>query len=210
MIQSLGFLPFVALVTTIVGSLWLIRFGVRGRRLDMHPICRRCGFDLIGLPPGVRVCTECGSDLNRRGATRLGNRAKRSWAIALGLLPLISCVVLVGGWTWMYFRAVDPMTVKPVWWLRWEARSARSPSQPPVHIAYQVFLRGEEHEVPIAEFYCDAMDSRIIIESARDPGLKRSADVILRPSVAAAMQSVVAEDIWPGEIVLSDVRILDE
>src|SRR5690606_32468555 len=27
--------------------------GLRGRRIDTHPICRRCGFDLIGQAPAA-------------------------------------------------------------------------------------------------------------------------------------------------------------
>jgi hypothetical protein len=33
----------------VVGGVFLIRAGLRGRRVNDHPICRRCRFDLIGL-----------------------------------------------------------------------------------------------------------------------------------------------------------------
>ena len=39
-------LPALLLVAGIV----LTVRGLRGRRVDDHPHCRKCGFDLIGLP----------------------------------------------------------------------------------------------------------------------------------------------------------------
>jgi len=38
--------------------------GWRGRRIDNHPWCRKCRFDLHGLWPGAARCPECGIDLD--------------------------------------------------------------------------------------------------------------------------------------------------
>ena len=56
--------------------------GLRGRRTDDHPLCRRCGFDLTGNPDAA-VCGECGADLARPGAIRVGHRARRTLPLAL-------------------------------------------------------------------------------------------------------------------------------
>ena len=100
-----------------LGSLWLIVWGWRGRRLDAHPICRRCGFDLFGLPLGRRVCTECGNYLNQRFATRFGNRRRRWRAIVLGAPVLALCLTWFGAIAWVVVREVDVNRYKPVWWL---------------------------------------------------------------------------------------------
>ena len=55
-------------------GLALLLLGVRGRRIDDHPICRRCGFDLFGLPAGSERCSECGAEVRRRRAIRIGRR----------------------------------------------------------------------------------------------------------------------------------------
>jgi hypothetical protein len=49
-----GLLPLLLLV---LGVLLIVR-GLRGRAVDDHPICRRCGFDLTGRPEGVTICSE--------------------------------------------------------------------------------------------------------------------------------------------------------
>ena len=44
--------------------------GWRGRRVNRHPICRRCEFDLFGRPAEATRCAECGADLRRRAVHR--------------------------------------------------------------------------------------------------------------------------------------------
>src|SRR3954471_21620248 len=67
----------------------------RGRRVDDHPVCRKCGFDLFGRPAGAAaVCAECGADLSRRRAMRVGNRVRRRRLMALAI-PLL---LAAGGW----------------------------------------------------------------------------------------------------------------
>jgi cytochrome c-type biogenesis protein CcmH/NrfF len=45
---TLWLLPLLLL---LLGVLLVVR-GMRGRAVDDHPICRRCGFDLFGRPEG--------------------------------------------------------------------------------------------------------------------------------------------------------------
>src|SRR5687767_3050429 len=65
----------------------------RGRRVNDHPACRRCGYDLSGSLPGSHRCPECGSNLFQRRATRHGVRVRRSGLATASILLLVaSCV----------------------------------------------------------------------------------------------------------------------
>ena len=54
----------------------LLAVGLRGRRVNDHPVCRRCKFDLVGLYPDAGRCPECGAPLSGR-AVRRGVRMYR-------------------------------------------------------------------------------------------------------------------------------------
>src|SRR5690242_13672777 len=93
-------LLYLAGLLVIFGAFLLIR-GLRGRKIDDHPLCRRCGFDLIGLPHDVKTCSECGADVSSPRAVRIGHRRRRAgmvWAGALLISPVVLGVALVG---WM-------------------------------------------------------------------------------------------------------------
>lgn len=97
----------------VIGGVLLIRVGLRGRRINDHPICRRCRFDLVGLGAASVAetsdtalesgatrgrperCPECGTSLT--GTTRRARRAvidgerKKRWRLfALGVVLLLS------------------------------------------------------------------------------------------------------------------------
>ena len=40
--------------------------GKRGRRIDLHLVCRACGFDLFNRPETSVRCPECGADTRPR------------------------------------------------------------------------------------------------------------------------------------------------
>ena len=94
---------------------------LRGRCVDDHPICRRCGFDLFGKSAESTVCSECGADLARREAVRVGRRRARGRVLSVAVPVLL----LSAGWSgwdgWRRARAVDWNPHKPVWWLVREA-----------------------------------------------------------------------------------------
>src|SRR5437762_1185999 len=100
--------------------------GLRGRRIDDHPVCRRCRFDLIGVYPSSAAmarCPECGADLGHRRAVRIGQRRRRKLAVSLGvgLLLAVSGVGAVLGWSAAKGPAMNPY--KPSWWLEAEAKT---------------------------------------------------------------------------------------
>lgn len=117
---ALILLPLLLLPVTV----GLIAYGWRGRRVGDHPVCRRCGFDLFGKPAGSAVCAECGADLGRPRAVRVGHRRRRRGPLWAGGVLLL----LVGAWAgvagYAAARDIDPDPYKPVWWLRREMGSA--------------------------------------------------------------------------------------
>src|SRR5438874_2059393 len=77
----------------------LLFLGRRGKRVNDHPVCRRCGYDLTGLPNASTRCAECGANLHRAGAVQHGQRKARGGLVAIGtlvLLPSLVCSIYVG------------------------------------------------------------------------------------------------------------------
>jgi hypothetical protein len=111
-------------VLLLAGALLVWR-GWRGVRVNEHPVCRGCGFDLVGtLTPGStagKVCPECGVDLLARGAVQHGQRRRRP------VVVLVGCVVLLLGsgvgtlLVAMVMGGFDWNTAKPTWLLVREA-----------------------------------------------------------------------------------------
>lgn len=112
----------ILLICLILGAFLLIR-GLRGRTLDDHPVCRRCGFDLIGLPEGAGRCSECGADLHAPRAIRIGNCKRRAGLIATGS-ALLAIVLLTGGVAIVALTTnTNWQSYKPAWWLIRETAS---------------------------------------------------------------------------------------
>src|SRR3569833_487778 len=72
----------------------VLAYAMRRRRIDDHPICRRCGFDLFGKPETSNICSECGADLARRRAIRVGHFHRRTCLAFAALVPMFLC----GSW----------------------------------------------------------------------------------------------------------------
>ena len=108
-----------------VAGLVLAAIGLRGRRVDAHPHCRRCGYDLAGTPDAT-VCTECGRDLTAERAVRHGTRARRGRLVTAGAMLLLPTLALLAAVGYGVVAGVDWQRHKPQAWLRWDARSADS------------------------------------------------------------------------------------
>ncbi|HEX2973947.1 MAG TPA: hypothetical protein VHP11_16565 [Tepidisphaeraceae bacterium] len=120
-------MPCLSALALLLG-LVLLYLGLRGRRIDDHPLCRHCGFDLFGLPPTSTVCSECGHEVRRKRAIRIGHRHKFYSCICLGLLLLLPSAVGLGIVTVRIIRSFDPDQYKPVQWLLHEASAGRTSS----------------------------------------------------------------------------------
>jgi hypothetical protein len=130
--QACGREPAIVITSLIVAlalALALLVVGLRGRRVDDHPLCRRCGFDLTGRPDESTRCAECGADLARRRAVRAGHRVRRRWAVRLGTLLLLGAAVPAGVAGWARARGVTWNVHKPTWWLIREGGSRSAPTR---------------------------------------------------------------------------------
>ncbi len=74
---ALGPLIVLALLlaVSLIGLILFIRCW-RGKRIDDHPLCRRCRYDLIGTPEPRKTCPECGTDLTDSHALVIGSRKR--------------------------------------------------------------------------------------------------------------------------------------
>ena len=88
-------------------AILLWRIGRRGKRLDDHPTCRKCAYDLIGLLPDSTRCSECGADIKAKRAVRIGNRRRRPVLAWTGLvcifLSLPASAFSAHNW-WQHFN----------------------------------------------------------------------------------------------------------
>lgn len=73
-------------------ALGLAAWGIRGRDTAGLPRCRRCFFDLTGLP--VPTCPECGQE--HPGDEHLLRRRRRPWAVALASIIALFASYLIG------------------------------------------------------------------------------------------------------------------
>lgn len=89
-------IPVLIVILLAAGVIFLM-IGLRGRRVNDHPICTACGFDLDGLVSPAR-CPECGADLAAAAAVRVGVRVRRPrLAIAGGVMLLAGVLGLSAG-----------------------------------------------------------------------------------------------------------------
>jgi len=104
----------IGLVGTVLG-LW-------GRRVDDHPVCRKCRFDLAGIYPGAGTCPECGTALTRVGT---GNRMRRRGLLVASLLVLALGIATGGALGVSLFAGPALNPYKPFWMLQMEVRGTR-------------------------------------------------------------------------------------
>ena len=95
----------------------LLWIGWRGKLIDNHPYCRRCGFDLSGRNPNTPRCTECGALLVSGDSIRRGRRAIRLGLLLAGGVVLLSGIASFFVVTWADRKGVSLWDYEPAWWL---------------------------------------------------------------------------------------------
>ncbi|HEX8915236.1 MAG TPA: hypothetical protein VF796_22985 [Humisphaera sp.] len=117
-------LPILLPALVLLAGAALVAYARRGRVVDDHLLCARCGFDLTGKPPASRRCSECGATLGVRRSIRRGNREPRRRLLLAGAVPAAAC----GCWLLAAVAAAVLGTRwerhAPLWWLDREARCA--------------------------------------------------------------------------------------
>jgi hypothetical protein len=108
----------IVLSIVIILATIAVVIGFRGRVVDDHPLCRRCGFDLIGRPHDSPRCSECGARVTDARAIRIGHRQRRGGWIAGGFILLVPSALFLAGVIAIQAGHVDLSPYKPVWWLR--------------------------------------------------------------------------------------------
>lgn len=78
-------------MTLFVGLAFVV-IGLRGVRIDQHPICKKCGFDLVGLDLAYATCPECGTNLTL-DEVRFGNKKRSPARTGVGAILLLPGVV---------------------------------------------------------------------------------------------------------------------
>jgi hypothetical protein len=105
----------VLLVILGLSGLLMFARGWRGKLLDDHPLCRRCGFDLFGRPAGSNACSKCGADLAGPQAIVVGHRRRYHGLILLGGAIAILSVAIPVKRTVDDVRQTSLIAIEPVW-----------------------------------------------------------------------------------------------
>lgn len=112
------------LVLLLAGGFLLLVWGWRGRKLNDHPVCRDCKFDLEGIVAEATTCPECGAGLRREGGVLRGVR-KRMWPVVLlGLAMVVTPAVPMAAVLVATMTGRDLDRMKPLGLLLWEATNA--------------------------------------------------------------------------------------
>jgi hypothetical protein len=116
---------FAILALTLgVAGIILLHAGLRGRRLDDHPLCAACAFDLAGLAGPDRAlpprCPECGSSITPV-TIRVGNRRRSPARITLGVACLLLALLGGGAFVADLASGTGLNSYKPLALLLWEA-----------------------------------------------------------------------------------------
>lgn len=179
----------VTLLLGLLGSIALgavlVVIGLRGRRINDHPICRFCGFDLEGVVPGGVTCPECGAGLKRERAVRIGQRRRRPVVIAVGSAAALLPASLIGVVLFATLTGAELNSYKPLGLLLWEARSgserASAAAAEEIHARYQRKALGEAQQARVVK------EAMAIQRDPRLPWSERWGDVISAAHAAGAV-----------------------
>ena len=113
-------------VTIIFAGVYLLVFlaglrsfvlGFKGRKIDDHPLCGKCRFDLTGLPKDQEKCPECGVIL-LRGGMIIGNLKRQPKRIWIGLIMMLVVFTLCLPTALRLTGQMNWLDKAPTWYLR--------------------------------------------------------------------------------------------
>lgn len=127
MAVMMGTVLLVGILAAGVVGLGLAWFGLRGRRINDHPICRACGFDLLGVYPEIAVCPECGRALVGELAPARGRVQRSPRMLLAGGVLLVSAGLFVTPAFLSGKSAASFAKLKPRAVLLWDIRHGSAP-----------------------------------------------------------------------------------
>jgi hypothetical protein len=108
---------WLPIILALIG-IGILLTGWHGRRIDHHPLCPRCGFDLFGKPELTNiVCPECGHKIATPFDVRIGHRTARRGLIYLSLVLLLPSLLMLSIVATLGARGVKWIQIEPVSWL---------------------------------------------------------------------------------------------
>lgn len=205
----------VALRSGSLVAAGLILFALRGRRVNRHPICRQCGFDLFGKPKESTVCGECGADLHHGRAIRVGAREKRRGILRIAV-PILTCGEKLQS------QVNNAVSVQYVQFSRdgvsgktWQLQGRLRCNNAPINLAYRVIfdLPGTKHEFDADDnviFIPRGTDTRAAIYTAHYLGptdyFGRTVDIELNPAPAVSPNGT--REVWGKPMLFKGVPVL--
>ncbi|MFZ4573524.1 MAG: hypothetical protein ACOYN0_03955 [Phycisphaerales bacterium] len=111
------------LVTLLLGAAGFV-VGLRGRRINDHPVCSWCKFDLDGVYPESVTCPECGAGLKRDKAVLNGVRKRMPVLAAVGAVLAATSVLPFCVVGYAAITGGDINKFKPLGLLLWEGKLA--------------------------------------------------------------------------------------
>jgi hypothetical protein len=159
-------LPWLSVLIVSMVGIILVARGLRGRRVRQAPHCRKCGYNLTGLPS--ERCPECGGLIAIVGVVvvRRQRRLGLLYGGVLLLLPLLVVPLLLGK---RALRYLDGYRYRPTAWVLQDARSSDSRQ---IRNAYVELNRrlfaGEMKPTQVQEFSRLAVDDCLRASSQQD------------------------------------------
>jgi len=111
------------LVPAAIGVVLLL-WAVRGRKIDDHPRCRKCGYNLHALDRMDTPCPECGACVSSPRTIRIGSRKRRLKALALAIVLLVVTAPILSVKSYLAYSGTTWIEHAPYSVLRWQAKNA--------------------------------------------------------------------------------------
>lgn len=111
----------ILLLAAMISGVALLWAGIRGRKLNDHPVCTWCSFDLEGVYPESVTCPECGAGLKRDNAVRIGVRKRLPGLVLLGVMLAAVPLAPIGAVAWALITGTNVDSYKPLGLLLWES-----------------------------------------------------------------------------------------
>ncbi len=110
-------------ITIAVAAGGVIYRSLKGRRVDNHPLCRRCGFDLIGTLPSSNICPECGRDVSSARSRLEGHRVRRHGLAIMSSLVFMFSAIWLAAIVEIRGGKVRVIELEPTAWLIHQVKS---------------------------------------------------------------------------------------